>query len=72
MHLFKLIKGNVNRPYFEASPATDIYECEKCGGQVNSVYLQNYPEQACPKDDSSLRLVASPSLINAKTQARRP
>lgn len=70
MHLFKLIRGNRYRAYHEASPAFDIYECEKCGTKVNSVWLRKHPEQACPddKENSSLRPVASPSLIVAKTQ----
>ncbi len=52
MHKFKLIQGDVNRPYYEASPITDLYECEHCGMQVNTVWLQEHPEEACPKSDS--------------------
>jgi len=58
MHRFVLIRGNRYRAYFEASPISDIYQCEKCKTQVNTVWLQNHPEQACPMDeieDSSLR-----------------
>jgi hypothetical protein len=53
MHRFVLIRGNRYRVYHEASPITDIYQCEKCGAQVNSKWLEAHPEEKCPLDEVS-------------------
>lgn len=46
-HSWRLIEGEVDRAYYESSPARDIYKCEHCGSVANSVYAVMHPDEVC-------------------------
>src|SRR5262245_1012348 len=56
-HRWQLIQGHADKPYYEESPAHDVYKCEQCGEEANTLWILRHPDEVCPNNGCPWRLI---------------